>query len=422
MATQASSTDTQKVAHIAVVGAGWWSQGWHLPHLSRNPHTKISAIVDASAHPKSNLNPDLEALSALQEKYQCRIFSSVQELFDTDNKNEANRELAGSLDGIIVCTPHATHSDIGTFLLKQAAARPDHKPLHLLMEKPMTTNVDQARTLHETFQTTAKKDKSGGCFLVNHSANYIPQTKTAKELIAAGAIGDIQHITAFMASPLSWIFEDPANKGWNEPTKGIMLGNGFAWGQSSHLLAWIYHVCGDQVQPERVYCTMHHSQQTGADVSHAASIQLKLVGDNPEKLRKATLSLSGTSLLPGNAHSEPPVAKQIDIKIYGTKGALMYGGDDRDPKSGRLELRIGGGGDDEGAVKVHCEELGFQFEELDQGGNGPLSLQSFIAACLGQKDYYVGASSLVGLKSIQTLDAMYRSEVSGNAEPVVSWW
>ena len=137
MTPATNDTQTPKVARIAVVGAGWWSQGWHLPHLLRNPQTKITAIVDACDHPQSNLNPSLEALSTLQEKYQCQIFSSVQELFDVNNKNEANRELASSLDGIIVCTPHATHSDIGIFLLQQAVKRPDHKPLHLLMEKPM---------------------------------------------------------------------------------------------------------------------------------------------------------------------------------------------------------------------------------------------------------------------------------------------
>jgi hypothetical protein len=40
----------------------------------------------------------------------------------------------------------------------------------------------------------------------------------------------------------------------------------------------------------------------------------------------ATFSLSGTSLLPGNAHSDPPVGKRIKIKIFGTKGALIYSG------------------------------------------------------------------------------------------------
>ena len=127
-------------------------------------------------------------------------------------------------------------------------------------------------------------------------------------------------VSAFFASPLSWIFYDPANTGWNEPDdSGEMLGNGFAWGQSSHLLAWIYHVAGsNNLIPTRVYCAMTTSERTGADVSHAATV----VCNNG-----ATFSLSGTSLLPGNAHSDPPVGKRIKIKIFGTKGALIYSGE-----------------------------------------------------------------------------------------------
>jgi predicted dehydrogenase len=165
----------------------------------RNPKAKIAAIVDASDHPKSNLNPNLEPLSTLKEKYQCPIFSSVQDLFEKDP------DLAASVDGVIVCTPHATHSDIGGFLLEKAQGRP--KPLHILMEKPMTTNVDQAKKLH---QMAIQSPSS--TFLVNHSANYIQQSKVARELVESGKIGEIQHITGFMASPLSWIFEDPSNK------------------------------------------------------------------------------------------------------------------------------------------------------------------------------------------------------------------
>ncbi len=33
------------VANIVLIGAGWWGQGWHLPHLSRNERVKIAAIV-----------------------------------------------------------------------------------------------------------------------------------------------------------------------------------------------------------------------------------------------------------------------------------------------------------------------------------------------------------------------------------------
>ncbi len=33
------------VANIALIGAGWWGQGWHLPHLFRNGGVNIAAIV-----------------------------------------------------------------------------------------------------------------------------------------------------------------------------------------------------------------------------------------------------------------------------------------------------------------------------------------------------------------------------------------
>lgn len=64
-------------------------------------------------------------------------------------------------------------------------------------------------------------------------------------------------------------------------------------------------------------------------------------------------------------------------------------------------------------------ELGppVQFEHLDQDGTGPGSLDAFVQACRG-RDYFVGAGPVEGLKSVCTIDAMYRSAVSGKAEPV----
>ena len=42
-----------------------------------------------------------------------------------------------------------------------------------------------------------------------------------------------------MHSALLWLFDDPANVGWTQRTGG-MAGNGFAWGQLSHLLAFVF--------------------------------------------------------------------------------------------------------------------------------------------------------------------------------------
>lgn len=50
---------------------------------------------------------------------------------------------------------------------------------------------------------------------------------------------------------------------------------------------------------------------------------------------------------------------------------------------------------------------------------GPESLQNFIDACLGRTDYYVGADSFLGLRTVQTMDGMYRSDASRKVEDVM---
>merc|ERR1719503_423811 len=38
-------------ARIAVIGAAWWSQGWHMPQLQRNPDAQLTAIMQRSEQP-----------------------------------------------------------------------------------------------------------------------------------------------------------------------------------------------------------------------------------------------------------------------------------------------------------------------------------------------------------------------------------
>jgi predicted dehydrogenase len=137
----------KQTANIAVIGAGWWSQGWHLPHLHRNDHVKLAAIVDSSSHPKSNLNPCLEPLAKLAEAYKVQnTFSSVADLLNDPN-------VGPTLDGALVATPHATHYEVGELLLGEGMRRKrdnkDYRPMNILMEKPMTTNVHEAKKMHD---------------------------------------------------------------------------------------------------------------------------------------------------------------------------------------------------------------------------------------------------------------------------------
>jgi len=198
-----------------------------------------------------------------------------------------------------------------------------------------------------------------------------------------------------MGSALLWLFDNPENVGWNKP-HGDMLGNGFGWGQLSHTLAWVYMVA--ELVPKSVYCEMVYSEKTGADLYDSAIIRCT---------NGATILMEGSGALPFESYDKS--SKQIDNKIFGSDGMLMYSGEDFDPKSGSLIVRRHDG--------KHKEFEGFYFENYLEPGKGPESLHAFLAAVRGLP-YFNGADVQVGLRAVQTIEAMYRSAKSGKREDV----
>ena len=131
-------TSQRRIARVAVIGAGWWSQGWHSPQLWRNENSKIVAICDRSEKPTSGMNPDLESLSTLSKRYgNCATYLSLDKLL-------ADAVEPLQLDGVLVCTPHATRYEIGKKIIEECP-----KKLHILMEKPFTTCIKEAILLHQ---------------------------------------------------------------------------------------------------------------------------------------------------------------------------------------------------------------------------------------------------------------------------------
>jgi predicted dehydrogenase len=331
-------------------------------------------------------------------------------------------ELGPQLDGVLVATPHATHYAVGGEFLEEIDRRKkdrdNNKPLHILMEKPMTTDILDAINLFNLVQTELTGDEKSQ-FWINHTANYRAQTALARETITSGKLGRIRHVTASFAAPLKWIFNDPGNEGWNKPT-GSMVGNGFAWGQSSHLLAWLFHIL-PHCEPKLVHCRMSLSKETGADIAHSATVEcldLTTVDDAKDDTplsqdNTVIINMSGTALLPGHQYSNPPIAKLINIEVYGDNGSLHYNGNDQDPASGHMEYRS-----NDGSITVLSDR--FEFEAYDNENLGPESIQSFVELCCGEFAKAGGATALDGLRSVQVIDAMYRSNASNNVEPVIA--
>ena len=103
----------------------------------------------------------------------------------------------------------------------------------------------------------------------------------------------------FMTQQATQLFDDVNNPGWNEPS-GSMLGNGFAWGQLAHPLAWLWMVTG--LTPAEVFSFNGKGTRTQADMYDACSILCT---------NGATVSVSGVASIPGDN-------KIIDNRLVGS--------------------------------------------------------------------------------------------------------
>ena len=216
-----------------------------------------------------------------------------------------------------------------------------------------------------------------------------------------------------MGSPLQHLFEDPNSGSWIRLPNGEM--SGFGWGQMTHTIAWILLVTG--VVPESAFCFMTPSSKSGADIYNAGTIRCT---------NGCVISISGTattspaySVSEGNDLSNMQTklrnGKLIDNKIFGTEGMLLYSGDDSDSSSGSLSVsRLDGS-----RIETYPELGGFLFENTDNSevGEMPESLASFVDACNGL-DYWRGAPSSLGLLTVRTVGALYRSAKSFTVETI----
>lgn len=386
-AAGAATNAKKAVARVAVVGCGGWTQGWHLPNLANRSDAEIVALVDPSDQPGvGGCVPGLcLPMSELCEKYGgARRYTSVEDLLADDGEIQ--------IDGVLVAVPHQYHASVGGAVLRAGK--------HVLMEKPMAADVDDARALYDL-----SRDRPSQAFLLNNTANWQPGTVAAYEAVSVrGKIGELKHINCVFAAPLGWLFEGSEHGSWNE-LNGTMTGNGFGWGQFSHTFAWIFKVSG--LTPASVFAKATKSEKTGADLFDAVIVTCT---------NGCTINASGVGTCPDKGF------KVIGNWLFGAEGMLSYCGlagsdnvkvdDDGDetgdehvaPRS-RMELWTNGGD--------HSYGPPVEFENLDQEGTGPGSLDAWVSACRGSAEYFEGAGATEGLKAVCAIDAMYRSFESG---------
>ncbi len=145
---------------FGVIGWGYWG-----PKIARNldslPHAMVAMIADQDATRLASL--------AVNQSW-VKTTTLPEDIFRSD------------VDGVVIATPIRTHYQLAKAALLHGK--------HVLVEKPLTTNVTEAEELIELAQ------KQQRVLMVGHTFEYSPAVNELRKLVQSGDLGRIYCIEA----------------------------------------------------------------------------------------------------------------------------------------------------------------------------------------------------------------------------------
>jgi predicted dehydrogenase len=346
------ATDGSAV-RIGAIGAGWWATTNHFPVLASRSDVELVAVC----------RPDAPLLEEVRNHFGFK--------FATEDYREL---LALDLDAVLVSTPHHVHFEHARAALGAGC--------HVLCEKPMTLDAAQAWEMVEF------ADRNDLILLVPYGWHYKPFIGRVKELMDSGVIGPIEFVSCYMASPTKGFFAGdggvpstwsptlaaPDMRTWQDPTRG----GGYARGQLTHSTALALWLTGLRtIEVSAVSASMG----AAVDLYNAAHVRF----DNG-----AIGSVVGSATLPDDSKF------QIDLRIFGAKGAVML-----DVERERAEFVLHDGT----TISIPVES-----------GDGAYSCESppdrFIDLIVGRTSANPSPGE-VAARSVELVEAIHRSAASG---------
>jgi predicted dehydrogenase len=149
---------TVKPIGVAVIGAGYWG-----PNLVRNfltcPDVDLCWVADLDRE---------RAARAVGPRSTVRVTDDIGAVLSDDR-----------VDAVAVATPAWTHYEVALACLEAGK--------HVLVEKPFASSVAEGEKL------VATAARNGLVLMCDHTYCYTPAVRKLGELVAAGALGDLQY-------------------------------------------------------------------------------------------------------------------------------------------------------------------------------------------------------------------------------------
>ncbi len=241
----------------------------HVERLKSIPDIELVAACDPQASARERLVQTAAKLGSL------RMYADMESML-----------MKEELDALAILTPHAMHFSA----IKEALAL----GMHVLVEKPMVSSVDEAN------EAMRLQSRAGKVIVVAYQRHYLPQYCFMRNAIEAGEIGDILFIEAYQGQ--AWLdAQFKKQNSWRlDP---LVSGGGQLNDSGSHLLDIILWVTRLDVQ--QVYA---FGQKCGQKVDINSGVLFR--GSRGE--------IGSLSVIGHDTHFRE------HLTIVGTKGSLYY--------------------------------------------------------------------------------------------------
>ncbi|KAA9001857.1 oxidoreductase [Affinibrenneria salicis] len=254
---------------VGLLGYGYASKTFHAPLIAGTPGLTLAAITSRDA---AKVHADWS---------QVRVADDPHTLFDDPE-----------LDLIVIATPNDSHFPLARQALKAGK--------HVVVDKPFTVTLSQARELHYLAEHTGK------LLSVFHNRRWDSDFLTLKNLLHAGKLGDVVYFESHIDR-----FRPEVRQRWREQSGE---GSGIWFDLAPHLIDQTLQLFGLPVALHADLAQIRPGSQT-ADYFHATLIY-------PQ--RRVVLHAS--------MMAAAPTARYI---VHGTQGSFVKFG--TDPQEDRLK-------------------------------------------------------------------------------------
>ncbi|MEM1429011.1 MAG: Gfo/Idh/MocA family oxidoreductase [Pseudomonadota bacterium] len=217
----------------------------------------------------------------------------VYDSFDEMAKREAR--LKAGIEAVAIVTPNHVH---------YRAAKPFlTRGIHVICDKPLTSTLADARKLG------ALAEKSDALFVLTHNYTGYPMVRQAREMVAAGALGDLRVVQ--VEYPQDWLTEATEATGQKQAAWRTDPAQSGAGGCIGDIGTHAFNLAG--------FVTGLTLESLAADLS--TFVEGRRLDDNAHVLLRfeggARGVLWSSQVAPGNENA-------LRLRVYGAKGGLEW--------------------------------------------------------------------------------------------------